>query len=531
MARAEDIRDKESLRAWLEGQPREVVVAIASRAALRVTPVWANFCLTSDARKRDLTALPILRLNLISSVAAVSPTDDIRRAAASSASAASSAASSAFAAFADASSAAFAAAFAAADAASSAADASAAADAADAADASSAASAFAAFAAFAAADASSAADAAVWHSIRLDAGAVEQGGDCLSLPLWPDENPLEEQWQQVRAEWSKFRSTYGFWLRWYESLLKGDLTVSDLFYRIALIPDEIWMRGADAVADEIERFEAPFYASEEWSSHEMLNGAIEQQERLLRDLQSQLELEKSRAKSLEGDAERQSNLVRDLSKQVGSLQGKLNAVEGEANDQLARLEESYKRNFEAAIEAFKQEQITKAPVELWQDKQKEHEDKSKASYRWFAFGLGVVVAAAVSVLLVALFRHDWIISLFAPATCDPISKPYACSGFGAQGFIVGGAIVTILSVLLWFTRLRMKIFLAERHLSLDARERRAFVQTYLGLLQEGDTSGEAREARSVVYHALYRPSSDGTVKDDGGLDVSIGAAVSKFLSN
>lgn len=44
------------------------------------------------------------------------------------------------------------------------------------------------------------------------------------------------------------------------------------------------------------------------------------------------------------------------------------------------------------------------------------------------------------------------------------------------------------------------------------------------------TSEEAAQQRALVYGALFRPGSDGTVKDDGGLDPAISAAVSKLLS-
>jgi len=42
------IRDRDSLKAWLEGQPRDVAVWIASRAAARVLPLWWNAVLTED---------------------------------------------------------------------------------------------------------------------------------------------------------------------------------------------------------------------------------------------------------------------------------------------------------------------------------------------------------------------------------------------------------------------------------------------------------------------------------------------------
>ena len=84
--------------------------------------------------------------------------------------------------------------------------------------------------------------------------------------------------------------------------------------------------------------------------------------------------------------------------------------------------------------------------------------------------------------------------------------------------------------LLWYVRMQMKLFLSERHLALDARERTAFAQTYIGFLAEKDSSDEAAGQRAAVYAALFRPSTDGIVKDEGGLDSSIAAALSKFLT-
>ena len=110
------------------------------------------------------------------------------------------------------------------------------------------------------------------------------------------------------------------------------------------------------------------------------------------------------------------------------------------------------------------------------------------------------------------------------------TNPAACGTFSIRSVLLSGAILTVLSVLLWFARIRMKIFLAERHLAHDARERRAFAEAYLGLLENGDTSDEAKEQRALVYAALFRPSTDGMVKDDGGIDPSISAAISKILA-
>ena len=82
MVESADIRDETSLEAWLENQPRKVAVRIASRAAQRVLPLlWSAILAENWGRRGDLTALAALRSNLISSVAAKIPTDELKDAA------------------------------------------------------------------------------------------------------------------------------------------------------------------------------------------------------------------------------------------------------------------------------------------------------------------------------------------------------------------------------------------------------------------------------------------------------------------
>ena len=44
--------------------------------------------------------------------------------------------------------------------------------------------------------------------------------------------------------------------------------------------------------------------------------------------------------------------------------------------------------------------------------------------------------------------------------------------------------------------------------------------------------GTATEAeRAIVLSAIFRPTPDGIVREDGPMDMSVGGIVSKFLSN
>ena len=75
------ITDKESLEAFLdeveEPRRRQAAVFIAARAALRVAPL-AHDIFDVYRNKKLLTPLPVLRPLLISSVSAITPTDEIR---------------------------------------------------------------------------------------------------------------------------------------------------------------------------------------------------------------------------------------------------------------------------------------------------------------------------------------------------------------------------------------------------------------------------------------------------------------------
>lgn len=269
MASWEDIENRESLEAWLGGQPREVAIAIAARAALRVMPIWAAFGETDAARDRELTPLPFLRSGLISAVAAVYPTSEIRdaaRAAASTPISAIVAVNAATVAVAEA----IATVTVVEDTAAVPRAADAARRAAEAADDTTAAI---------------AAGATVWEAIQRDAEIVEGGEDCLIRPLWPDRNPLQNLWERPSAQWSEPGSPYDFWRRWYESLLfqpafppvpfgkqqlygkswtfGGPPIPQNIFYRIALIPNDTWDAGPEAVAEAIREIEAGFDTGED----------------------------------------------------------------------------------------------------------------------------------------------------------------------------------------------------------------------------------------------------------------------------
>ncbi|MDU8909905.1 hypothetical protein [Aestuariicoccus sp. MJ-SS9] len=242
--RAEDIEDRKTLQAWLTDRPRADALAIAHRAALRVLPVWGAAMEEDWARKGEVTALPLLRCNLISAVAALVPTADITDAAArATATAARSAAFATTTVDAHAVADARAAAFASADT-----------------DVRAATDARAAFtSARAAARAATTADA--WDAIRADAQALEAGNNPLFDDIWHFENPefftpataaMVSIWKNdPPARWT-------FWRRWWDAAVNGQPLDPQLQLAIVQgVDDDTW-QDPDKTAARIAEIEAGF---------------------------------------------------------------------------------------------------------------------------------------------------------------------------------------------------------------------------------------------------------------------------------
>ena len=59
----------------------------------------------------------------------------------------------------------------------------------------------------------------------------------------------------------------------------------------------------------------------------------------------------------------------------------------------------------------------------------------------------------------------------------------------------------------------MKLLLSHIHLYADAREREVMISTYMALLRR---DGLSREDFAMVLAPIFKPSTTGVIKDDGG---------------
>ncbi|MDM0032379.1 DUF6161 domain-containing protein [Variovorax sp. J22P271] len=156
--------------------------------------------------------------------------------------------------------------------------------------------------------------------------------------------------------------------------------------------------------------------------------------------------------------------------------------------------ESRKKHDEGmeAVRAAYQEGMTlRAPVDYWQKKAELHNDGSKTFMKW-TFGSMAAVGAFIAL------GTWWAMSNMKDDKPD------------AWRF----AVVVLLDVIgIWAVRLVVRMFLSNTHLATDAEERVTMVKTYLSLIEAGKMPTD--DDRKLVLTPLFRPATDGLVKDEG----------------
>lgn len=203
-----NITDRESFRAWLDNQPKSVAVLLASRTALRVLPLtadWIHAAETSEQRavRAEALLLPCFRAIAVSWLAGTWPSHE-----AEPLSAANSAARSA---------------------------------------------------------------STIWRQIGADTALLEQGHGTLTLgtsPLWHGAVPegIARPWKRLRALLLDLDQNWQVWVDWYEDRLNGPAgraPIEQLELDRVLVPkDEDWKLGAAHVNDILAKLEAKYRPTE-----------------------------------------------------------------------------------------------------------------------------------------------------------------------------------------------------------------------------------------------------------------------------
>lgn len=167
-------------------------------------------------------------------------------------------------------------------------------------------------------------------------------------------------------------------------------------------------------------------------------------------------------------------------------------AQGERDEAFAVLKQEHEQGMEALRKTFREELALRAPAQYWMEKREGH--RLWAGVTGFLSFLGIGSAAVG----LGWQIHDLLQN--TPANTQPETWRLAVL-----------ALIGVFSV--WALRLLVRMFLSHLHLLTDAGERVVMVQTYLSLL-EGDHL-TSKEDRQLILQALFRPASDGIVKDEG----------------
>ena len=173
--------------------------------------------------------------------------------------------------------------------------------------------------------------------------------------------------------------------------------------------------------------------------------------------------------------------------------------------------DKWQRSWDELYKLYIEHMRLEAAVSLWEGRADAHEKDAARHSKWAA-GIGVVglllagaVAAASLGLAHALFSRAFTVSdTFKPA--DGLRPTWHFELL----FTAGGTIL-YLTVYLWLMRIIVRMYMTDNHLAIDARSRAAMAHTYLALTK--DKQAEEQD-RAIVLASLFRPITDGFVKDD-----------------
>jgi hypothetical protein len=155
-----------------------------------------------------------------------------------------------------------------------------------------------------------------------------------------------------------------------------------------------------------------------------------------------------------------------------------------------------------------------APVEYWDTKRKRHKTLSIVSF----------IAVVICMVLVGWLLHTELqmvakTALEVEATTAAISSGPAATTNAIKATLQSatawhlGSFLLLATLSFWFIRLLVRIFLSNLHLENDAAERVTMAKTYLALLRDGGLPKD--DSINTVLAALFRPTGDGIVKDEG----------------
>ncbi|MBD3892205.1 DUF6161 domain-containing protein [Olleya marilimosa] len=177
----------------------------------------------------------------------------------------------------------------------------------------------------------------------------------------------------------------------------------------------------------------------------------------------------------------------------------------------------HKSQMTESEEFYEKKLAVKSAVTYWSKKAKSHKKNS------FIFGIFAGLLMIISLIgVVSLGKY--IISLDLTDS-NGIGRKILTET-GALQLWVYGFFIVCMTLIIWFIRLLVKVFLSNLHLLSDANERETMIKTYLAFEREENTLKDTD--RDLILPSIFRVSTNGFIKEDSTPNSPINIITKKF---
>ena len=177
----------------------------------------------------------------------------------------------------------------------------------------------------------------------------------------------------------------------------------------------------------------------------------------------------------------------------------------------------HKSKMTKSEEFYEKKLAVKSAVTYWSDKAKSH---IRNSYIFGTIGGILMIIKFIGIILLG----KYIINLDLTNANGTGRK--ILTETGALQLWVYGFFIVCMTLIIWFIRLIVKVFLSNLHLLSDAKERETMIQTYLAFEREENTLKETD--RDLILPSIFRISTNGFIKEDSTPNSPINIITKKF---
>lgn len=304
-----------------------------------------------------------------------------------------------------------------------------------------------------------------------------------------------------------------------------------------ILPTSAQRRFIEEIRDTRDKLEAALIAAN-WMQQDLSGAPIRavvnallQWELYERGIKDRMKTESATLKKLAGDmqtsltefqeakrtqATRFDTLHGEITNQKSAQQTAFEETQKERTEAWELQRSSSQGELDNIKNTYDQHMAIAAPVEYWETKRVKHRNMM------LSFGVTVILGMiGVGIFLSLKMREiSEMLSVSYPTkTLSAASSVQAVSSVAASTPTSASAtwqvgIFFMLAVLsIWAIRLLVRIFLSNMHLENDAGERVTMAKTYLALIRSDSLSKDKNI--DAVLTALFRPTGDGIVKDEG----------------